>query len=120
MEPLSEPTNTVWSFPFTPQDWAQTPPAVQAYLRTVRDELGQLQNRAEILEAQLRQNSTTSSRPPSSDSPYKKPRQRATVATSRKAGANLDMPGTARCCCHRRPCTHSIPSVVPVATPRLR
>jgi hypothetical protein len=32
MEPRSEPTNTVWSFPFTPQDWAQTPPAVQAYV----------------------------------------------------------------------------------------
>ena len=42
MEPRSEPTNTVWSFPFTPQDWEQTPPAVQAYLRTMRDELGQL------------------------------------------------------------------------------
>ena len=25
MELLSEPTNTVWSFPFTPQDWEQTP-----------------------------------------------------------------------------------------------
>jgi hypothetical protein len=37
MEPLSEPTNTIWSFPFTPQDWAQTPPAVQAYLHTVHD-----------------------------------------------------------------------------------
>jgi hypothetical protein len=33
MEPLSDPTNTVWSFPFTPQDWEQTPLAVQAYVR---------------------------------------------------------------------------------------
>ena len=32
MEPLSEPHNTVWSFPFTPQDWVQTPLAVQAYV----------------------------------------------------------------------------------------
>ena len=53
MEPLSEPTNTVWPFPFTPQDWEQTPPAVQAYLRTLRDELGQLQERVETLEARL-------------------------------------------------------------------
>ena len=36
MEPLPEPANTGWPFPFTPQDWEQTPPAVQAYLRTVR------------------------------------------------------------------------------------
>src|SRR5262245_66683635 len=40
MEPRSEPVNIVWPFPFTPQDWEQTPPAVQAYLRTVRHALG--------------------------------------------------------------------------------
>jgi hypothetical protein len=70
MEPRSEPTNPVWPFPFTSQDWEQTPLAVQAYLRTVRDELGQLHKRVEILEARLTQNAMTSSRPPSSDSPY--------------------------------------------------
>jgi transposase len=86
MEPRSESANTVWPFPFTPQDWEQTPPAVQAYLRTVRDELGQLQDHVETLEARLRQNSTTSHRPPSSDNPYKKPRLRNTTATPRKAG----------------------------------
>src|ERR687888_721589 len=86
MEPPSEPTNTGWPFPFTPQDWEQTPPAVQAYLRTLRDALGQLQERVDTLEARLQQNSTTSHRPPSSDSPYKKPRQRPTAAALRKAG----------------------------------
>ena len=45
MEPRSEPTNTVWSFPFTPQDWEQTPLAVQAYVRTLRDEVAQLHDR---------------------------------------------------------------------------
>src|SRR5712692_426210 len=86
MESLAEPTNTVWSFPFMPQDWEQTPLAVQAYVRTLRDEVEQLQDRVETLEARLQQNSTTSSRPPSSDSPYKKPRQRTTAAPPRKAG----------------------------------
>ena len=71
MESLSEPANTGWPFPFTPQDWEATPPAVQAYLRTVRDELSQLQDHVKTLEARLTQNSTTSSRPPSSDSPYR-------------------------------------------------
>ena len=42
MEPLSEPTNTIWSLPFTPEDWAQTPLAVQAYVRTLRDEVARL------------------------------------------------------------------------------
>src|SRR4029450_5950128 len=93
MEPLPEPANTVWPFPFTPQDWEQTPPAVQAYLRTVCDELGQLHERVETLEARLQQNSTTSHRPPSSDNPYKKPRQRTTATTPRKAGGKPGQPG---------------------------
>src|SRR5262249_54708978 len=86
MEPQSELAHTVWSFPFTPQDWEQTSPAVQAYLCTVCDEVEQLQGRVETLEARLRQNSTTSHRPPSSDNPYKKPHQRAKSAGPRKAG----------------------------------
>jgi transposase len=93
MEPRSEPAHTVWPFPFTPQDWEQTPPAVQAYLRTVHDALGQLQERVDTLEARLTQNSTTSSRPPSSDSPYKKPRQRTNATTPRKAGGKPGHPG---------------------------
>jgi transposase len=93
MEPQSEPANTVWPFPFTPQDWEQTPPAVQTYLRTVRDELGQLHDRVETLEARLHQDSTTSHRPPSSDNPYKKPRQRTTATTPRKAGGKPGHPG---------------------------
>jgi transposase len=93
MAPLSEPTDTVWSFPFTPQDWAQTPLAVQAYVRTLRDEVEQLHNRVETLEARLTQNSTTSSRPPSSDSPYKKPRWLASSTTPRKAGGKPGHPG---------------------------
>jgi transposase len=86
MESLSEPHHTVWPFPFTAQDWAQTPLAVQAYVHTLRNEVKQLQDRVEILEARLTQNSTTSSRPPSSDSPYKKPRRPTTSTTPRKAG----------------------------------
>jgi transposase len=93
MEPLLEPTNTVWSFPFSPQDWAQTPPAVQAYMRTLRDEVAQLHDRVETLQARLTQNSTTSSRPPSSDSPYKKPRRHTTSTTPHKAGGKLGHPG---------------------------
>ena len=62
-------------YPFMPQDWEHTPAAVQAYVHTLQDELTQLRTRVEALEARLTQNSTTSHRPPSSDSPYK-PRQR--------------------------------------------
>src|SRR5262252_3227519 len=93
MEPRSESTNTVWSFPFTPQDWEQIPPAVQAYVRTLSDEVVQLHDRVETLEARLTQNSTTSSKPPSSDSPYKKPRRLTSSPTPRKAGGKPGHPG---------------------------
>src|SRR6266478_5498801 len=86
MESLCEPTNTIWPFPFPPEDWEQTPLAVQAYVRTLRDEVTHLHDRVETLEARLTQNSTTSSRPPSADSPYKKPRRHASSTTPRKAG----------------------------------
>ena len=43
MEPRSDAASPIWLFPFTPQDWEQTPPAMQAYLRTVRHALDQLQ-----------------------------------------------------------------------------
>ena len=69
MEPLSDSTNTIWSFPLTPQDWEQTLRAVQTYVRTMCDEVTQLHDRVETLEARLRQNSTTPHRPPSSDNP---------------------------------------------------
>src|SRR5919201_3189472 len=93
MEPLPDLTHTGWPVPFTPQDWEHTAPAVQAYLRAMCDELGQLQDRVATLEARLTQNSTTSHRPPSSDSPYKKPRQRPTATTPRKAGGKPGHPG---------------------------
>ena len=93
MEPWSEPTDTAWPFPFTPQDWEQTPLAVQAYVRTLRDEVVQLHDHMETLKARLTQNSTTSSRPPSSDNPYKKPRPHTTTTTPRKAGGKLGHPG---------------------------
>src|SRR5215468_8540916 len=68
MELRSEPTNTVWPFPFTLQDWDHTPTAVQAYVHTLQDELTRLRECVEALEARLHVNSTTSHRPPSSDS----------------------------------------------------
>jgi len=58
MEPRSEPTNMVWPFPFTPQDWEQTPLAVQAYVRILHNEVAQLHDRVETLEARLQQHST--------------------------------------------------------------
>src|SRR5215467_9330629 len=93
MEPLPESVNPDWPLPFVPQDWEHTPTAVQAYVHTLHDELTQLRARVEALEARLTQNSTTSHRPPSSDSPYKKSGLRTTTVTPRKAGGKPGHPG---------------------------
>ena len=86
MDQRQTPDTPLWPYPFSQQDWEQTPPAVQAYLRTLQDELTQCKTHAETLEARLAQTSQTSHRPPSSDSPYKKARPRSASATPRKAG----------------------------------
>jgi hypothetical protein len=67
MEPRPEFNPTVGSFPFTEQDWDQTPPAVQGYVSTLHDEMSQLHEQVARLQARLNQDSTTSSRPPSSE-----------------------------------------------------
>ena len=119
MTPLSEPTNTVWSFPFTPQDWAQTPLAVQAYVRTLRDEVAQLHNRVETLEARLTQNSTTSSRPPSSDAPFRSLGGSRRQQRPAKQVGNRAIQAIARCSCRQPQSRRSGLSGVHVATPRL-
>src|SRR5262249_15589017 len=93
MELLTEPMSTAWPFPFTPQDWAQTPTAVQAYVQTLHNELTQLRECVGVLEARLHTNSMTSPRPPSSDPPYNKPRRCPPAATHRKAGGKPGHPG---------------------------
>ena len=86
MDPQSAPAKSVWPFPFEAQDWEHTPTAVQAYVHTLHNELTRLREQVEVLEARLQANSTTSHRPPASDSPYKKPRQRTTTTPRRKVG----------------------------------
>src|SRR5215207_1006787 len=56
---------------------AQTPPAVRAYLEALEAVVVHLQGRVAELEARLRQDSSTSSRPPSSDPPATQAQRRA-------------------------------------------
>ena len=91
MEQWPEPNSPVWPFSFPPQNLAQTPPAVQVSLHTVRDALGQLQDRVETLEARLKQHSTTASQPPSSDAPSKQTRRHTASIGSMSAKALPDL-----------------------------
>ena len=84
---------TEWPFPFSPADWEQTPPAVQAYIAALHQELAQLKQRVEALEARTQSTSETSSRPPSSDSPFRKGQKQRHRKTSGRPGAKPGHPG---------------------------
>ncbi len=64
------------------EDWDQTPTAVREFVRDQQQRLATLEKRLEQLEARLNQNSTNSSKPPSSDNPYQKPKQAAQPGTA--------------------------------------
>ena len=66
-------------------DWIVTPEPVKRYIIELENALHQLQNRqdklekrTDKLEARLNQNSQNSSKPPSSDGPFKRPKQKST------------------------------------------
>jgi transposase len=86
--------NPTWPLPFSPQEWDQTPLTVQDHLRELRNQLQQLehhnhhlQQQVETLQGRL---DKTSSKPPSSDSPFTKPTRRP---SSGKRGARKGHPG---------------------------
>ena len=54
--------------PFSESDWLATPEPVRRYVES-------LAQRIEQLESRLNQNSQNSSKPPSSDPPYQRPRK---------------------------------------------
>jgi transposase len=68
------------------EDWHQTPLSVRLVVRT-------LLQRLEALEARLHQDSSNSSRPPSTEAPLKKRRRRMQAADRRTPGAQPGPPG---------------------------
>ena len=90
-EPTSDTSE--WPFPFSRDDWEHTPPAVQAYIATLHQELAHLTQRVEALEARTQATSQTSSRPPSSDSPFRKGRRKRDRTSSGRPGAKPGHPG---------------------------
>jgi len=58
--------------PFSQQDWEKTPKPVQAFIVNMMNEITSLHSKIEKIERRLHQDSSNSSKPPSSDSPYNK------------------------------------------------
>ena len=79
--------------PFSQLDWFSTPDAVKVYIAHLEQIIGQveqrqsqLEKRTEKLEAQVGMNSQNSSKPPSTDSPYKKPDKKTKQPSSIRRG----------------------------------
>jgi transposase len=119
--------------PLPPDTWDALPSAVplliqglQAQASTLRTEVAALQARVRDLESRLGQDSSNSSRPPSSDPPHATKKRQASP-TRRKRGGQPGHPGTFRSLLpveqvdevvvvvpeHCRHCQHAFPSAPP-------
>lgn len=97
----SHPDHTTWPFPFSEADWQQTPPSVQKYvvelqrqLNELKQQYDRLQKQVDLLQGRLDKTSQTSSKPPSSDSPFKKAKKSKRRQSSGKRGAKKGHPGS--------------------------
>jgi transposase len=84
-DPL-DPAPLPEGLPLPAAEWHQTPLSVRLVVLT-------LLKRLEMLEARLHQDSSNSSRPPSTDAPLKKRQRRMQAAERRKPGAKPGHPG---------------------------
>ncbi len=82
--------------PLTQEVWSSLDSSVKALLVSQQQLLVSLQERVRDLEARLNQNSSNSSRPPSSDLPWAKPIKKKKPRTGRRPGGQPGHPG------HRR------------------
>lgn len=81
-----DPTSLPDGFDIPIADWQQTPLSVRRVMQT-------LLTRLDALEARLHQDSSNSSRPPSTDTPATKRQRQTTAAARRKPGAKPGHPG---------------------------
>jgi transposase len=104
MTASTQADNTTWNFPFSQAEWDQTPGAVQTHLVALQTQLNdllhqhqRLQVQVDQLQGRVDQTSKTSSKPPSSDSPFKKTRRRGSSgqgSSSGKRGGHKGHPGS--------------------------
>ena len=83
----------LWALPFSQLEWKITPPAVQDYITTqhqqiaqFQTQIAQLQTQVETLQGRVDNTSQTSSKPPSSDSPFHKTKRQRKTSTGKRGG----------------------------------
>src|SRR5262245_35996645 len=87
------PDSILWALPVCQREWALTPPAVQDYIKSqnqqihaLKKQLDQSQQQIETLQGQLAKTSQTSNKPPSSDSPFTKPKHQRRKSSGKRGG----------------------------------
>ncbi len=97
--PHSHTDSILWALPFHQLEWELTPPAVQDYIKSQNQQIAQFQTQidqlhkqVETLQGRVDKTSQTSSKPPSSDSPFNKPK-RPRRPSSGKRGGKKGHPG---------------------------
>ncbi len=89
IQPPSSQAHTdsiLWALPFCPMDWELTPPAVQDDIQSLHQQIKQLQPHVETLQGRVEKTSQTSSKPPSSDSPFDKPKRTQRQSSGKRGG----------------------------------
>jgi len=82
--------------PFSDEEWAQTPKAVQAFVLSLLARVHTMEAELADLREQVNRNSRNSSQPPSSDGPQVPPQPRKRTKGGRKRGAQKGHKGTTR------------------------
>jgi len=93
MTAFPQAEHATWSFPFSQSEWDHTPSAVQTHLLALQTQLGDLQQQCQQLQLQVDQlqgrvdqTSKTSSKPPSSDSPFNKSKRGSSAGKGSSSG----------------------------------
>jgi transposase len=76
----------LWGLPVCQMDGERTPPAVQDYIQSLRQQIKQLEQQVDTLQGQGAKTSQTSSKPPSSDSPFNKPKRDRRPSSGKRGG----------------------------------
>jgi len=76
----------LWALPVCQMDWERTPPAVQTYIDSLHQQIKELEKQVETLQGRVDKTSQTSSKPPSSDSPFNKPKRNPSPSSGKRGG----------------------------------
>ncbi len=82
--------------PYPAEEWAQTPAAIQAYVRALEARVAELEATVQRLLERLQQDSHNSSRPPSSDPPQARRQPPRRMPSGRKRGGQPGHQGQTR------------------------